>query len=78
MIFEDNHLAICMSKNPQFHGRSRHIAVRYHFLRDEAKRGTIQVKYYKTKDMIADILTKALYAKKFKKFRDMARVKEMT
>ena len=78
VIFEDNQSAICMSKNPQFHGRSKHIAVRYHFLRDETKRGTIQVKYCKTEDMIADILTKALYADKFKKFRDMAGVKEMT
>ena len=48
MIFEDNQSAICMSKNPQFHRQSKHIAVRYHFVRDETKKGTIQVKYCKT------------------------------
>ena len=67
-----------MTKNPQFHGQSKHTAMRHHFVRDETKRGTIQVKYCPTEDMIADMLTKALYAEKFKKFRDMAGVKEMT
>ena len=49
--------------------------MRYHFVRDETKMGTIQVKYCKTEGMIADMLTKARYAKKF---RDMAGVKGMT
>ena len=30
VIFEDNHTAICIAKNPQFHGRSKHIAVPLH------------------------------------------------
>ena len=76
-LYEDNQSAICLSKNPQFHGRSKHIDVRYHFIRDETKRGTIQVKYCKTEDMVADMMTKALYGNKFEKFRDMAGVKEM-
>ncbi len=77
VLFEDNQSAIAMSKNPQFHRRSKHIDVRYHFVRDESRHGTIQVKYCKTEDMIADMLTKALYGNKFEKFRDMAGVKKM-
>ena len=61
--------------NFMFHGCSKHIDVRYHFIRDETKRGTIQVKYYKMEDMVADMMTKALYGNKFKKFRDMAGVR---
>ena len=34
IIFEDNQLAICMSKNPQFHGRSKHIYIKFHFIRE--------------------------------------------
>ena len=42
-------------KNPQFHGRCKHIAIKYHCIRDEARKGTINVQYCRTDDMIADI-----------------------
>ena len=77
LIYEDNQSAICMAKNPQFHGRSKHIAIKYHFIRDETKKGTIDVQYCRTDDMIADILTKGLYAERFEKLRDMAGVKDL-
>ena len=76
-LYEDNKSAICLAKNPQFHGRSKHIDIRYHFIRDEIKKGTIEVKYCKTEDMIADMLTKALYRLKFENFRDMAGVRDI-
>ena len=66
-----------MTKNPQFHGRSKHIAIKYHFIRDETKKGIIDVQYCKTDDMIADMLTKGLYAEQFARLRDMAGVKEL-
>ena len=77
VLFEDNQSAICMTENPQFHGRSKHIDVRYLFIRDKSRRGTIQVKYCSTEDMVADMLTKALYGNKFEKFRNMAGVKKI-
>ena len=40
LIYEDNQSAICMAKNPQFNGRSKHIAIKYHFIRDETKKGS--------------------------------------
>ena len=61
-LYEDNQSAICMTKNPQFHGRCKHIAIKYHFIRDEARKGTINVQYCRTDDMIADMLTKGLHA----------------
>ena len=36
LIFEDNQSAISMAKNPQFHGRSKHINIKYHFIREQA------------------------------------------
>ena len=35
IIFEDNQSAICMLKNPQFHGRSKHINIKFHFIREQ-------------------------------------------
>ena len=67
-----------MAKNPQFHGRSRHIAIKYHFIRDEVKNGAIKIQYCRTNDMVADMFTKGLYADQFQKLRDMAGVKELT
>ena len=77
IIYEDNQSAICMTKNPQFHGRCKHIAIKYHFVRDETKKGTINVQYCRTDDMIADMLTKGLYAEQFAKLRDMSGIKEL-
>ena len=74
MIFEDNQAAITMAKNPQFHGRSKHIAIKYHFIRD---RGSMELKYCCTKEMVADMLTNGLYRDQFEKLRWMAGVREM-
>ena len=76
-VYEDNQSAICMTKNPQFHGRSKHVDIKYHFVRDEVKKGTINIQYCRSENMIADMLTKSLFADRFEKLRDMAGVKEL-
>ena len=60
VLYKDNQATICLSKNPQSLGKSKHIDIRYHFIREEVSKGTIEVKYCPTNDMIADILTKGL------------------
>ena len=76
-IFEDNQSAICMAKNPQFHGRAKHIGIKYHFIREQVSSGTVKLEYCPTKEMIADMLTKGLHRDQFTKLRDMAGVKEI-
>ena len=76
-INEDNQSAICLSKNPQFHGRSKHISIKHHFLRDQVKEGSIEVKYCRTEEMIADMFTKGLSGERFMKLRRMAIVQEL-
>ena len=71
MIFEDNQYAISMTKNPQFHGRSKHISIKYHFVRDQVTEETIKVEYCPTTEMIADMLTKALPKDQLTKLRRM-------
>ncbi len=59
-LYVDNTSAIRLIKNPEFHQRSKHIDVRYHFLRDLYDRSELDVNYIKSKDQIADVFTKAL------------------
>ena len=69
LIYEDNQSAIAMTRNPQFHGRAKHIEIKHHFIRDQVTQGTIMLKYCPTADMVADILTKGLSSESFCKLR---------
>src|SRR5450432_4798098 len=60
IILADNQSAIKLSKNPQHHNRTKHIDVRYHFIRECSQDGLIKLAYIPTTEMVADILTKAL------------------
>jgi hypothetical protein len=46
----DNVSAIRMADNPVEHSRTKHIAIRYHFLRDHQQRGDIKISYVSTKE----------------------------
>ncbi len=70
LIYEDNQGAIKLSKNPQFHNRTKHIDITYHFIREKVLSDEIEVSYCPTDSMSADILTKGLTRNKFEKFRD--------
>jgi hypothetical protein len=65
----DNESAICMADNPVEHSRTKHIAIRYHFLRDHQQKGDIEIAYINTKEQLADIFTKPLDEQTFNKLR---------
>jgi hypothetical protein len=65
----DNESAIRMADNPVEHSRTKHIAIRYHFLRDHQQKGDIEIAYVSTKEQLADIFTKPLDEKTFTKLR---------
>ena len=65
----DNESAIRMADNPVEHSRTKHIAIRYHFLRDHQQKGDIEISYINTKDQLADIFTKPLDEQTFNKLR---------
>lgn len=69
MLFCDNSSTIKLSKNPVLHGRSKHIDVRFHFLRDLAKEGVVELCYCKSDEQIADIFTKPLKVDSYLKLR---------
>jgi hypothetical protein len=66
----DNESAIRMADNPIEHSRTKHIDIRYHFLRDHRQRGDIEIAYVSTKEKLADIFTKPLDEKIFSKLRN--------
>jgi hypothetical protein len=66
----DNESSIRMADNPVEHSRTKHIAIRYHFLRDHQQRGDIEIAYVSTKEQLADIFTKPLDEKTFTKLRN--------
>ena len=69
-MFEDNKGAIDLTKKPLSSSNSKHINVRYHFLRESVGTGGLSVKYPRTDDQHADILTKAIGKESFEKHRD--------
>lgn len=68
-IMCENTSTIKLSRNPVFHGRSRHIRV--HFLKELINEGSIELLYCGTGEHIADIMTKPLKKKAFVKLRSM-------
>ena len=65
----DNQICIKMTENPLFHDKSKHIEVRYHFIRDMVQKGAIKLKYVPTEEQVADVLTKPLACVNFEYFR---------
>lgn len=61
----DNRYVIELMKDPVLHGRSKHIDVRFHFIKECIERGELIVKYVGTQVQRANILTKALRRVKF-------------
>jgi hypothetical protein len=66
----DNESTIRMADNPIEHSHTKHIAIRYHFLRDYQQNGDIEIAYINTKDQLADIFTKPLDEQTFTKLRN--------
>lgn len=77
MLYIDNKSAIDLAKNPVFHGRSKHIDIRFHFIRECVERGEVIVKHVKTNQQKADVLTKSMPAAKFEQMRKLLGVKNL-
>ena len=60
LIHWDNTSAINISKNPVMHSKTKHITIKFHFLREEVIEKNIKLEYIGTKEHIADIFMKPL------------------
>ncbi|GJS57534.1 putative ribonuclease H-like domain-containing protein [Tanacetum coccineum] len=64
-IYIDNESTICIVKNPVYHSKTKHIAIRHHFIRDAYEKKLIKVLKIHTDDNVADLLTKAFDVSRF-------------
>ena len=58
-----------MWENLVFHDKSKHIKIKYHYIRDMVQRGAVKLQYVATDEQIDDVLTKPLARVKFEYFR---------
>lgn len=68
-LFIDNESAIKLVKNSEFHKRTKHIDIRYHYIREKCEEGEIVVRYVATDYQRAGIFTKTLSKDKFQNLR---------
>ena len=71
IIFQDNKSAILLARNGRniCTGNSRHVAVRYFFVKDRVDKGEVRVEYLPTGLMLADFYTKPLQGRQFEFFK---------
>jgi len=70
VIYCDNIGATQLSSNPIFHSRMKHVAVDYHFIRDQVQFGQLRGAHVSSADQLVDFLTKPLSTSTFQLFRD--------
>ncbi|GAA5887223.1 hypothetical protein JCM3774_005659, partial [Rhodotorula dairenensis] len=69
VLFGDNQGANALSRDPQFHDRTRHLRLTEHFVREQVQQGELTIEYIPTARMVADIMTKSLPVPVFVKHR---------
>jgi len=70
-LMVDNQPAIALAKNPVLHDRSKHIDVKFHFLRDCVDGGQIVIEFVETARQLADVLTKPLGRLRLTELKEM-------
>jgi hypothetical protein len=66
-LFVDNQAAIKMIKNPEFHMRTKHIDLRFKYIRERYQDGLFDIQYVPSEEQVADALTKPLSKGQFRK-----------
>lgn len=64
----DSQVAITYTKDPKYHSKTKHIDIKYNFVRDIVASGEINLQYIPTREMIADTFTKAISRDLFEKY----------
>lgn len=67
----DNQGALALVNNPHLHGRSKHIDIQYHHIRDLEEKKKITVSYVPTTELIADGMTKPFDRTAFLRFKEL-------
>jgi len=71
-VFTDSQSAIALVENDKQAGRTKHMDIRYHYVKEEFKLGNVKLTYVTTEANIADMFTKPLGGKKIEELRQLA------
>ena len=74
LLHGDNQGSLALDENPEIHFRTKHIAIKYHYIREQIDSELLKLNYVSTKDMRADGLTKPLPAPDFLRFIEQLRL----
>ena len=72
VVFCDSQSAIDLSKNSMYHSRTKHIDVRYHWIREVMEKQFLQLRKIHTDKNLSDMMTKVVTKEKFELCRDLA------
>ena len=70
-LYSDNKGAMDLAHNNAFHARTKHISIRYHFIREAVEKGDVELGYRRTEDMPADIFTKPVARTRLEHLRSL-------
>ena len=76
-LMVDNQPAIALAKNPVLHDQSKHIDMKFHFLRDCVDGGQIVIEFVETARQLADVLTKPLRRLRLMELKEMIGMEEV-
>ena len=76
-LYSDSTVALVYAKDPKYHGKSKHIEIKYHFIRDIVAWGEVLVKHISTGSMVADPLTKPIVRDVFQSHVGSMRLRRM-
>ena len=76
-IYCDNQSCVNLLENPMFHDKSKHIEIKYHYIKDLVQRGAVKLQYVMMDKQIVDVLTKPLARVKLDYFREKLDVLHM-
>jgi hypothetical protein len=78
LILVDNQSTIDLSENPEYHKRTKHIDIIYHYTRDQIRQKRITIQFVPTKKQLADILTKNLRLPIYDSLKELANMNNIT
>ena len=73
-VYSDSQSAIHLCKNPVFHDRTKHVEVKYHFIREKVSQGLIKIEKISIEENLEDVGTKILTLGKFKHCLGLLRI----
>ncbi|GAA5828225.1 hypothetical protein JCM5353_003899 [Sporobolomyces roseus] len=77
LIRGDNSGSLILASHPTSHSRTKHIDVHYHFTRERVSDGTVELKWVRTDDMVADVFTKGLGREKHVLFTSLVGLRNL-